>query len=73
MKECKKIKILELILADDWHGLLMLLTIEEMKESNIPDCSEGYEFEGDYEIDARHTYPNRNKLIKAVIRKILKE
>ena len=65
-------KLLNLILNDDWHDLLMYLTMDEIKASRIKTSSESYEWEGDYEIDARHTFPNRNKLIKTVIRKVLK-
>ena len=65
-------KILELILNDDWHDLLMYLTMEEIKANNIKTSSEDYEAEGDYETDARHTYPNRDNLIKTVIEKVLK-
>ena len=68
---CKLIKVLNLILSDDWSGLLMLLTMEEMKANHIATSSGDYELEGDYEIDARHTFPNRNNLIKTVIKKVL--
>ena len=68
---CKLVKVSKFILNDDWHGLLMLLTTEEMEENHIAMYPENYEHEGDYEIDARHTYPNRNNLIKTVIKKVL--
>ncbi len=66
-------KLLELILNDDWHDLLMYLTMEEIKKNRIATSSEDYKWEGDYETDARHTFPNRNKLIKTVIKKVLSE
>jgi len=65
-------KLLNLILNDDWHDLLMYLTVDEIKANCISPSSESYKWEGDYEIDARHTFPTRKKLIKAVIRKVLK-
>lgn len=71
-KEGKYKKVLELILKDDWHDLLMYLTTDEIKENHIATSSGDYEWAGDYETDARHTYPNMNNLIKTVIKKILK-
>ena len=68
-KELKK--LLELILNDDWHDLLMYLTMDEINENGIKTSSEDYEWEGDYEMDARHTFPSRNNLTKAVIKKVL--
>ena len=65
-------KILELILKDDWHDLLKYLTMDEIDKDGIRISSEDYRYEGDFELDARHTYPNRNNLIKAVIKKVLK-
>ncbi len=65
------IKVLVLILNDDWSGLLKFLTWEEIQVNHIKTSSSDYEWEGDYETDARHTFPNRNQLIKTVIRKAL--
>lgn len=64
-------KVLKLILNDDWHDLLMYLTWDEIKENHIATSSDDYKHEGDYETDARHTFPNRNNLIKTVIKKVL--
>lgn len=69
--EKKLRKLLKLILKDDWHDLLMYLTWDEIKKNHIATSSDDYEHEGDYETDARHTYPNRNNLIKTVIKKVL--
>jgi len=65
------IKVLMLILRDDWDGLLKFLTWEEIQVNHLKTSPDDYEWEGDYETDARHAFPNRNNLIKTVIKKVL--
>lgn len=69
MEEYKK--VLRFILNDDWHDLLRCLTWDEIQKNRIATSSDDYEHEGDFETDARHTFPNRNNLIKTVIKKVL--
>ena len=65
------LKVLMLILRDDWDGLLKYLTWQEIQVNHIETSFDDYEWAGDYETDARHTFPNRNNLIKVVIKKAL--
>jgi len=64
-------RILELILNDDWHSLLLYLPPEEIEENRIATSLRDYEYEGDYQVDARYTFPNRTVLVKEVIKKVL--
>ena len=66
-------EILKAILKNDWAGLISYLTIEEIEKYRIETGIGEYEWAGDYAEDARYTYPNRNKLIYAVIKKKLEE
>jgi len=68
-----KREILISIAKGDWERLLSYLTEEEIKQNFIETNLDCYELEGDYETDARYTYPCREQLIKTVIKKMLKE
>lgn len=72
MKKIDYRKVLKLILNDDWRGLLTYFTEDEISVNQIATSPGDYEWAGDYETDARHTYPNMSNLIKAVIKKALK-
>jgi len=71
MKKIDCRKVLKLILNDNWHDLLTYLTMDEINANHIATSSGDYEWAGDHETDARHTYPNMSNLIKTVIKKVL--
>ena len=72
MKKIDYRKVLKLILNDDWRSLPTYFTEDEISTNQIATSSGDYEWAGDYETDARYTYPNMSNLIKIVIKKVLK-
>ena len=66
-------ELLEAIMNQQWDVFLDYLEPEIIKERRIPTITYEYEWEGEYETDARHTYPNRENLIHAVIKQYFGE
>ena len=66
-------ELLTAIVNSWWQKLIDYLPEETIKKRQIKTRACDYEWEGEHETDARYTYPNREKLIDAVLMKILEE
>lgn len=66
-------KILTAIINGKMEVLLDFLSEEEIKKNRVEPFLSEYKWAGDYAEDARYTYPNRERLISTVLRKLLKE
>lgn len=66
-------KILTAIIDGDCEILIASLSEKEIKENRIETNLGDYKGAGDHETDARYIYPNRDRLIKVALRKLLKE
>ena len=66
-------ELLTAIVNSWWQKLIDYLPEETIKKRQIKTSVYEYEWAGCHEEDARYTFPNREKLIDAVLMKILEE